>query len=784
VAASGFLRRFVVEACVAACLAPFAQAATFTVDVTYDSVDVAPGDGLCVEEAGRCSLRAAVQEANALPGIDTVILTAADFRLTITGSDEDLGASGALDVTESLVILGAARDDTTIEALALRDLNDPQSGDRVFDVHGGALLTLRDLTVAGGFVAVRAQGGGIRLAGSNLDAADVAIRGNFVLVWDGSEGGGGIFASSGSVTLTRVLMRRNAASDDWFEGGGVGGALLADPADVTIVESQIDGNKASDGAGIAVRGGSLVLRDSTVSGGDGGPGRGAGLALGIDVPAVPPTVTIERSTIAGNFYARVGGGIDLETGSLVMRNSTIAGNDGARGGGLHVGASAVAQLWNVTIAGNVADGDFEAGGGGVMVEPGARVTAANVLVADNTCDGVPGTVGADWQGEMTSLGHDLVEDASMTVVFGDRTGVILGVDPGLRLLRDNGGSTATIMLNPGSSAIDAGDPIAPGGGDPACEATDQRLVSRPFGPTCDIGAVEYDCFDAVDSDSDGIGDACDTCPSIGDAGQGDLDSDGDGDVCDADDDGDGVLDVADDCPRAPDEFQGDWDGDGIGDACDNCPGNLNAFQDDQDADGTGDACDNCPLTPSPGQQDNDYDTIGDACDTCTDFDHDGFGTAGLPASTCPLDNCVLNDNPLQEDVDGDGIGDICDYCTEPSAGDLSPLALPLRVTKVAASTLRVSWWVPTAAYVDVYRGTLPTSETLGGRAARGPSAYDHDAFGACNLLVTELDVVPAPGSEYFLVGAHCWLGGASFATGSLGRDSFGSEIPPALNQCP
>lgn len=43
-----------------------------------------------------------------------------------------------------------------------------------------------------------------------------------------------------------------------------------------------------------------------------------------------------------------------------------------------------------------------------------------------------------------------------------------------------------------------------------------------------------------DSDSDGVGDACDNCPNDVNADQLDTDGDGVGDVCDSDDDGDGM----------------------------------------------------------------------------------------------------------------------------------------------------------------------------------------------------------------------------------------------------
>jgi len=65
-----------------------------------------------------------------------------------------------------------------------------------------------------------------------------------------------------------------------------------------------------------------------------------------------------------------------------------------------------------------------------------------------------------------------------------------GLDPLLGPLANNGGSTLTHALLPGSPAIDAGDPAV-------CAAApvnnlDHRGVARPQGSACDIGAVEAD----------------------------------------------------------------------------------------------------------------------------------------------------------------------------------------------------------------------------------------------------------------------------------------------------
>jgi CSLREA domain-containing protein len=53
-----------------------ATAATFTVNSPADVPDVKPGDGICETAPGNgvCTLRAAIQEANMIPGPDTIVL--------------------------------------------------------------------------------------------------------------------------------------------------------------------------------------------------------------------------------------------------------------------------------------------------------------------------------------------------------------------------------------------------------------------------------------------------------------------------------------------------------------------------------------------------------------------------------------------------------------------------------------------------------------------------------------------------------------------------------------
>lgn len=92
-------------------------------------------------------------------------------------------------------------------------------------------------------------------------------------------------------------------------------------------------------------------------------------------------------------------------------------------------------------------------------------------------------------------------------------------------------------------------------------------------------------FFPANSDSDSIPDACDNCPGVDNEDQLDTDNDGIGDACDPDDDNDGIPDESDNCPLNLNPDQADNDGDGLGNVCDP----------DDDNDGILDEFDNCPL---------------------------------------------------------------------------------------------------------------------------------------------------------------------------------------------
>ncbi|MFI9505473.1 CSLREA domain-containing protein [Nocardia sp. NPDC052566] len=281
-------------------------AQVITVTTTADGQAAHPFSGECRTATGECTLRAAIQAANARPG-STIVLPAGRYLLTIPANPLNINGplidptTGDLDITADTTVRGEGQEQTVIDGNRL---------DRVMLTT--AAVSLSGLTITGGATAEReipfydTGGGGIANSG-NLRLDHVTVTGN------SAHYGGGIFnVPQADMTMTDSLVTANYAE----EAGGV----RCDNT-CTFTNSEISGNRVVN-AGKWYR-----------------PGGFAGRGGGVDIRGVGEVLFID-SVVTGNTASDGGGGINiapayLDTitdsgepgmGRLILRGTRITNN--------------------------------------------------------------------------------------------------------------------------------------------------------------------------------------------------------------------------------------------------------------------------------------------------------------------------------------------------------------------------------------------------------------------------------------------------------------------------
>ncbi len=407
-----------------------AGAATFNVNKTADTKD-----GACNSD---CSLREAIDAANASLGTDVINLPAGDYKITIAGAGENSNVTGDFDILEDLEINGAGSGTTSISG---------EGAFKILDVNGVSApisLSVSDITLKyANLAALDFYGTG------NLDVESMVFTKNYNQYGYGAA----IEIRSGStMAVNNSLFTDNCARSapaidgegtwnisnstfsnhgGWFESPfvagvdckidayGGGGTMYMQHTDATITNSTFLDNESDGGGAIHGWYGTLNITNSTFSG----------------------------NTATSTYYS--GGALELVMVDAVVKNSTFTNNTSVNNPG-----------------------------GAVAVYSGASLTIENSIIAGNS-----GVGGADCSGIVTSLGNTLLGDVTgctYTTGVGDLSGA-----PGLDVYTDDGTpGNGHYPLLATSQAVDAGN-------NATCASDDQLGTLRPIGGSCDMGAIEY-----------------------------------------------------------------------------------------------------------------------------------------------------------------------------------------------------------------------------------------------------------------------------------------------------
>jgi CSLREA domain-containing protein len=520
---------------------PHAQAAaTFTVNSLGDTSDAAPGNGTCADAGGACTLRAVIEEANALSGDDTI-------NFSVNGT---INLTGSLPALTNMTINGPGSGLLTVR----RDTG----GDyRIFFING-FIVNISGLTVTNGrtpdgttgpvFGNPGGDGAGI-LASGTVTLTDVVVTGNrtgnggpggsSTGGWGGS--GAGIWGG-GTLTLTNVTVSNNITGNgetgNSGGSGGRGGGIFFTGTTLTMTNCTVSGNTTGngavgtsggasgggggDGGGILMNTGTLTMTNVVITGNNSGDanfggtgGVGGGLMTMPGIPSTLVNVTASNNTTGdggGGTAGQGGRGAGIANhGTMIIRSSTISGNttgtagatggdSGGIGGGIFNGA--VLRLVNSTVSGNNTSG-FNAPGGGIH-NNGSTLSVINSTITGNAAinntgngihqgffAGTPTIIqnsivaqnvgGPDTSGNFDSQGHNLIgnADGSTGFIASDLKGTTATpLDALLGPLADNGGPTQTHALLAGSPALDAGDNALAVDTDSSPLVSDQRGAGR------------------------------------------------------------------------------------------------------------------------------------------------------------------------------------------------------------------------------------------------------------------------------------------------------------------
>ena len=316
---------------------------TYVVNDAADEPDINPGNGVC-ETA-----------------VNNHVCT---LRAAIMEANHYPGGGVTINVPPGTYLLTIPASGTDDESTG--DLNITQT---VTIVGAGANSTIIDGN--GGVTNDRV----FRIFGGTVIISGVTIRNGTCHTFFPCTSGGGLYnVGSSTLTLNNSIVSGNTASN---EGGGI-----YSDATLTLNNSTVSGNTGYDGGGI-FNDGTLTLNNSTVSGNTASDNYGGGGILNNG------TLTLYSSTVGSNT-AVDGGGL-LNFSSMALNGSTVSGNTASKDGGGIDNDGGVVMLNNSTVSGNTSsDASSYYGGAGIL--NAGTMTLTNSIVKSNLASGHGGGI--------------------------------------------------------------------------------------------------------------------------------------------------------------------------------------------------------------------------------------------------------------------------------------------------------------------------------------------------------------------------------------------------------
>ncbi len=351
---------------------------------------------------------------------------------------------------------------------------------------GGAIYVKADgeLTVIESTLSnnVAGRGGAIFAEGATATVIDSVIDGNYA-----DDEGGGIFARN-TVTISGTTISNNATGVANTAGTDRGGGIH-NQGDLTLTDSTLSGNRADRGGGIYdIGGGSMTISGTTIHDNHALDGNSGGIRSNSRLIMID-------STISDNTSTDLGAGLYVASNTATITGTTISGNystDGA--GGLF--NSGTTTFTNGTISGNQADKD----GGGVFNF--GTLTFINSTISDNSAalqgDGfrlASGTITLQNTIIANSPDDNCYDSSGLPYNYYSLGGNLSDDDTcnftESSDLNDTEADLGSLADNGGPTRTHLPQSGSPAIDHTACAvATDQRGIDRPQGADCDIGADE------------------------------------------------------------------------------------------------------------------------------------------------------------------------------------------------------------------------------------------------------------------------------------------------------